>query len=64
MLVGEGNEVFFIRVWKPLPTTCFKNLEEKPERKSTKRTISTSGGLGLVQMVSEPDIGQCAGCGL
>ena len=26
-----------------------------------KRTISTSGGLELLQMVSEPDTGQCAG---
>ena len=38
----------------------FKNLEEKPERKIPKRTISTSGGLGLLQMVSKPDIGRCA----
>ena len=29
-------------------------------RKNLKRTISASGGLGLLQMVSEPDIGQCA----
>ena len=31
---------------------CFKNLEGSP-----KRTISASGGLGLLQMISEPDIG-------
>ena len=38
----------------------FKNLEGKPERKSPKRTISASGGLGLLQMVSEPDTERCA----
>ena len=27
----------------------FNNLERKPERESLKRTISTSGGLGLLQ---------------
>ena len=26
---------------------CLKNLEGKPERKNSKRTISASGGLGL-----------------
>ena len=31
-----------------------------PERESPKRTISVSGGFGLLQMVSEQDIGQCA----
>ena len=39
---------------------CFKNLEEKPEKESPKRIISASGELGLLQMVSEPDTGQCA----
>ena len=39
---------------------CFKNLEGKPERESPKRTISASGRLGLLQMVSEPDTGWCA----
>ena len=38
----------------------FKNLEGKPERKNPKKTIFASGGLGLLQMVSEPDIGRCA----
>ena len=33
----------------------FKNLEEKPERKNPKRTISTSGGLELLQMISKLD---------
>ena len=32
----------------------------KLERASSKRTISTGGGLGLLQMVSEPDTGRCA----
>ena len=38
----------------------FKNFEGKPERESPKRTISTTGGLGLSQMVSKPDTGRCA----
>ena len=38
----------------------FKILEGKPERESPKRTISVSSGHGRIQMVSEPDIGQCA----
>ena len=29
-------------------------------RNRPKRTISVSGGLGLLQMVSEQDIGRCA----
>ena len=37
----------------------FKNFEGKSERKSPKRMISISG-LRLLQMVSEPDAGQCA----
>ena len=37
----------------------FKNLE-KPGKKSPKITMSTSGGLGLLQMVSELDTGRCA----
>ena len=38
----------------------FKNLEGKPERESPKRTISASGGLGPLQIVSEPDTRRCA----
>ena len=60
-LVGEKNEIFFIRVWKSLLNRCvFKNLEGKPKRGSTNGTISASGGLKLLQMVAEPNIGQCA----
>ena len=40
--------------------THFKKLERKPERDSPKRTISVRGGLGLLQIVSEPDTGRCA----
>ena len=36
------------------------NLEEKPERESPKRTISASGGLELLLMVLQPNIGRCA----
>ena len=39
---------------------CFKNLEGKLERISPKRTIFASGGFELLQMVSEPDAGECA----
>ena len=38
----------------------FKNLERKLERESLKRTIFASGGLGPLQLVSEPGSGQCA----
>ena len=38
----------------------FKNLEGKLERESSKSIISASGELGLLQMVSEPNTGQCA----
>ena len=37
----------------------FKNLERKLERESPKRSIATSSGLGLLQMVSKPDTGGC-----
>ena len=33
----------------------FKNLEGKAEREDPKRTISTSGRLGPLQMILEPD---------
>jgi len=49
-LVREKNEIFLVRMWKPLPSICFLNFEEKP-----KRTISVSGSfgeLGLLQMLS------------
>ena len=39
--------------------THFKN-QGKPERENPKRTVSASGGLGPLQMVSEPDTGRCA----
>ena len=38
----------------------FENLERKLGRESPKSTIFASGGLGLLQMLSEPDIGLCA----
>ena len=38
----------------------FKNLEGKSERESPKRTMSASGGLGLLQMISKLDIRRCA----
>ena len=33
----------------------FKNFEEKSEKKSSKKTISTSGGLELLLMILESD---------
>ena len=50
------NKTFFIRVWKPLSSRrILKTL-----RKSPKRIISASDGFGPLQMISEPDTGQCA----
>ena len=43
LLIGA----FFIRMWKLLPMTRFKNFEGKPERENPKRTVSPSGELGL-----------------
>ena len=40
--------------------TRFKNFEGKSERENPERIISADGGLGLLQMVSEPDTGRCA----
>ena len=52
----EDNETPFIRVWKPLPNRrILKTLRGSP-----KRTMLANGGLGPLQMVSEPDIGRCA----
>ena len=46
--VGEGNEAFFIRIWKYLPSRhVLKTLRGSP-----KRTISASGGLGLLHIYS------------
>ncbi|KAG7011668.1 CDPK-related protein kinase, partial [Cucurbita argyrosperma subsp. argyrosperma] len=42
------------------PETRFKNLEGKLESKSPKRKIFASSGFGPLQMVLEPDTGQCA----
>ena len=54
--IGWRGEAFFIRVWKSLPSIhVLKTLRE-----SSKKTISASGGIGLLQMVSEPDTVRCA----
>ena len=43
-------------MWKHLPSRrVLKTLRENP-----KRTISASGGFGLLQMESEPNTGRCA----
>ena len=54
---GERN-ILYKGVGTSPYQTRFKNLEGKPERESPKRTISTSSGFGLLQMVLEPDTGQ------
>ena len=51
---GERNILYKGVEISPLQTR-FKNLEGKPERESPKKTIFTNGGLGLLQMISEPD---------
>ena len=38
----------------------YKNFEGKLERESPKKTIFASGGLGLLQMVLEPNTKRCA----
>ena len=61
MSVGEETETFFIRVWKPLLSRCvLKTVRLTALRNGPKRIISASGGLGLLQMVSEPNTGWCA----
>ena len=45
---------------RPSQQTRFKNIERKSERESPKRSISASGELGLLQIVSESDTEQCA----
>ena len=47
-------------VWKLFLSKRVLNLEGKPERESPKRTISASGELGSLQMVSESDTERCA----
>ena len=61
MLVGEENEAFCIRVWKPLPSRrVLKTLRGSPKGKAL-RTISANGKLGPLQMVSELDTRRCVG---
>ena len=50
MSVGEGNEVFLIRVWKPLPSRrILKTVSLTTVHNGPKQTISASGELGLLQ---------------
>ena len=56
-MIGEENEAFFIRVWKPLPSR--RVLKILSEARKRKWTISASSGLWLLQMVIEPDTEQC-----
>ena len=45
-LVGEGNETFLIRVWKPIPNGhVLKTVRLTVIRNRPKQTISASGGL-------------------
>ena len=48
-------------MWKPfLSRHVLKTLSGSLKGKSLKRTISASGGFGLLQIVSEPNTGRCA----
>ena len=60
--IGWGGErnIFYKGVETFPFQTRFKNREGKLGRKNPKRTISTSGGLRPLQIVSEPDTGRCA----
>ena len=60
--IGWGGEQnIFYKGVEHLPSRhVLKAFKEKPKRKSPKRTTSTSSGLGLLQMVSKLDTGQCA----
>ena len=50
----EERNIFHIRVWKPLPSKrVLETFKESPKK------ISTSGRLGLLQMVLELDLGLC-----
>ena len=55
----EERNILYKGVKASPQQTCFRNLEKKPETESPNRTITASGGLGLLQMVSEPGIGRC-----
>ena len=55
-MVEEENKACFLRAWKLLHSRCVL----KTLRGSTKRTISVSGGVGLLQMVSKSDTRQYA----
>ena len=59
-LVGEGNEAFFIRVWKSLPSRrVFKTVRLVVICNGPKWTIFASGGHGLLQMILESDTERC-----
>ena len=52
--IGWGGERNFLyKGVETSPSRRFKNLEENPGRESPKSTISASGVLGPLQMVSE-----------
>ena len=59
--VGEGNETFFIRLWKLLPNRCvLKTLRESLKGKVQREQYLLAVDFGLLQMVSEPDSGRGA----
>ena len=55
----EGNEIFFIKMWKPHSSRPVLKTLRGSLRESPKKTISTRGGLGPLQMVLEPDTERC-----
>ena len=56
-MVGEGNEAFLMRVWKPLPSR--RVLKPLAMHNGLKRTIFACSGLELLEMVLELEIGWC-----
>ena len=57
--VGWGGEQ--TTIYKSVKTSPSRRaFQGKPERESSKRIISASGGSGRLQMASEPDTERCA----
>ena len=54
---GEGNEAFFIRTWKSLPSIYVYNLEGELKRESLKRITSVSGTYFLFLLLPNEENG-------
>ena len=51
----EGGQIMRSHIAGPGGGWIMRSLEGKSGRESLKRTISANSGLGLLQMISEPD---------